>query len=1454
MTQLHRSRALWVGIIVALVTIVGARASGREAGDDAARVASIPAPHPGAYIARDYNNLDPAQWPIVGGYDTYTWKQLEPNEGQYRWDIIENALAAQAAKGKPFAIGLSTYAGAAGGLVVPSWFSSRYPDAIITCGSEKIPKYWHWAYLQKYGNFIQALGQHFDGDTRIEFIAMGVGLYGETQPCNEQYDQCMRDNGLSGALWISTVNQITDMYGQAFPNTRVLILGGSRFMHACERKEWTDYAATTYGIADFHTSLVPDGDALVIPDKPGFEGCGILDPILKYGGQLATAQEAYQYMTPTETETYWAVLGAIARHNTYLSIDYAANDVGHDGWLLAHYDGTPRYENFPIVEFANRYMGRTPQNAPSVWVALRESGYLWYPECGNYSYWLYQDDSVAGGKTVIVTYRTGLTFPTSSSGCTITNQTEQGVNLGGNWVGKQSWIARRTDAASGNPYMFFKVDDAYLFNTNQTVTVTVTYFDQGTDAWELVYDSASGPQSGGTVVKGNSLTWKTAAFVLANARLSNGLAGGSDFYIDGGSDGNEYIHFVDLTKSGSAGPTPTPTNTPGPSPTPTPTPTHTPTATTGPSPTPTQTPTPTPTPTATATTGPTPESTTVTFQQGAGGYGGTTDVYISDYNDDANYNWDSILVVRSTDITASLLRFDVSSIPTNATVLNATLQLYTTGQSNSAWMCARPYAVLRPWLDSQATWNRATSSDLWASPGCNGLGTDREAAGAEEVWLKYSNTWYSFDVTDMVQAWVLDPDNNSGLVMKSTCNMAESVEYRMAAANHSNAGARPKLIVEYTLEGTAPTKTPTPQPTPTHTPTPSTPSTELVLQQGLNGYSGTTDAFLDWWAQNTNYGSAETLNLRGGNYDYGRQDIRSPLIRFDLSPLPDGAAVNSARLELYLIWRSNGGSAYFSPYRIVRPWSETDATWQKATGSVYWGQPGCNDTSTDRLPDATDLVQPPPDITGVWVTLDVTDMVRTWAANPESNLGMLLHDEGGNSVEYDFASSEHPTASLRPKLVIEYWDSSSPTATPTSTPTDTPQPGSTATPTNTPTPTGMPQPSPTPGGDVQILALQHGLNGYTGTADTHLNQWSTDSNYWLSSSFSVRTYDIMAALLEFDLPDSLASAEIVTATLTLYCTYQSNLGPMDMTAHRVLRPWVDSQTTWNLAQNGTPWESPGCNGTTLDRTEQVYGSLYVTATNTSYTMDVSDMVRHWVAHPTENFGLVLKGGENGSVEYRFASAEYPNDASKRPLLHIAYAFPTETPTPTPTATNTPTATPVTAPQAQVPLFLGWNLISLPIVPSSTDPSVVFSSLEGSLATVYSWNAQAGEWQTYDPALPPQSNTLTLVNERMGLWVHMNAGDTLEVSGAYPDSTTIPLYAGWNAVGFPASESRDPRAALASIADKVDVVLGYEPSDAADPWKRYSPAGPSFANDLATLEPGKGYWILATEDCLWEVVY
>ncbi|MFH1929059.1 MAG: hypothetical protein ABIK79_12950 [Chloroflexota bacterium] len=43
-----------------------------------------------------------------------------------------------------------------------------------------------------------------------------------------------------------------------------------------------------------------------------------------------------------------------------------------------------------------------------------------------------------------------------------------------------------------------------------------------------------------------------------------------------------------------------------------------------------------------------------------------------------------------------------------------------------------------------------------------------------------------------------------------------------------------------------------------------------------------------------------------------------------------------------------------------------------------------------------------------------------------------------------------------------------------------------------------------------------------------------------------------------------------------------------------------------------------------------------------------------------------------------------------------------------------------------------------------------------------------------------------------------------------------------------------------------MVYVYHASDAADPWKKYNTAAPSFLNDLADIDETMGLWIRATE--------
>ncbi len=150
------------------------------------------------------------------------------------------------------------------------------------------------------------------------------------------------------------------------------------------------------------------------------------------------------------------------------------------------------------------------------------------------------------------------------------------------------WIARRTDQASGNVRFIFDAADKYFDQTTPTTykaIVTVTYLDTGTDKWFLQYDSVTGPKmatpyaiNDWTVQRGLALDgglpttgvlenpdpyitktgtgqWKVATFLIEDGNFNNGLFDGNgDIAIDsrdpltGESDGDEYIHHVDVQK------------------------------------------------------------------------------------------------------------------------------------------------------------------------------------------------------------------------------------------------------------------------------------------------------------------------------------------------------------------------------------------------------------------------------------------------------------------------------------------------------------------------------------------------------------------------------------------------------------------------------------------------------------------------------------------------------------------------------------------------------------------------------------------------------------------------------------------------------------------------------------------------------------------------------------------
>jgi hypothetical protein len=104
------------------------------------------------------------------------------------------------------------------------------------------------------------------------------------------------------------------------------------------------------------------------------------------------------------------------------------------------------------------------------------------------------------------------------------------------------------------------------------------------------------------------------------------------------------------------------------------------------------------------------------------------------------------------------------------------------------------YQVLRPWIDSQATWNHAQTGVPWGQPGCNAIGQDRQGQPVAQVTIFDTWRWYELDITGLVEGWVADPASNHGLALKAYGNAAG---VKIVTMEHGGVWMRPKLVVEY---------------------------------------------------------------------------------------------------------------------------------------------------------------------------------------------------------------------------------------------------------------------------------------------------------------------------------------------------------------------------------------------------------------------------------------------------------------------------------------------------------------------------------------------------------------------------------------------------------------------------------------------------------------------------------
>jgi hypothetical protein len=170
------------------------------------------------------------------------------------------------------------------------------------------------------------------------------------------------------------------------------------------------------------------------------------------------------------------------------------------------------------------------------------------------------------------------------------------------------------------------------------------------------------------------------------------------------------------------------------------------------------------------------------------------------------------------------------------------------------------------------------------------------------------------------------------------------------------------------------------------------------------------------------------------------------------------------------------------------------------------------------------------------------------------------------------------------------------------------------------------------------------------------------------------------------------------------------------------------------------------------------------------------------------------------------------------------------------------------PENIITLKQGWNLISVPWLQEDSSRAKVLETIEGSYDAVQSYNSldSPDPWKQYIDG-KSFGNDLSQLSEKMGIWIHITQpGDTEFLYNGTPPSLnqTIPLYDGWNLVGYPSLEDKIRDSALNNInfGFHVDLVQTYNATSGL--WEEVT--------QFDYLEKGRGYWIHSIGDHVWDV--
>jgi PKD repeat protein len=184
--------------------------------------------------------------------------------------------------------------------------------------------------------------------------------------------------------------------------------------------------------------------------------------------------------------------------------------------------------------------------------------------------------------------------------------------------------------------------------------------------------------------------------------------------------------------------------------------------------------------------------------------------------------------------------------------------------------------------------------------------------------------------------------------------------------------------------------------------------------------------------------------------------------------------------------------------------------------------------------------------------------------------------------------------------------------------------------------------------------------------------------------------------------------------------------------------------------------------------------------------------------------------------------------------------PTTVPTTIPTIIPTTLPTPPGPADSNIPLYPGWNFISVPMVlEEGFNTADIFRDVDTSERGIFSYNASSMAWR--------QMNRTSLLEPAGSLWIY--SANAMQVPLYFSKNQTkgnVSLVKGWNGFGITGNSSTMAKSAFSPLGGNWSFVFGFNSL-----YQQYDTSiingGSGSHSDTRQVYPTHGYWVFMTEN-------